>query len=235
MSVQVQMLGSPLITQIIERFGDKVAVAFSGGHCSLVILHMAWQIDPHIKVVFHDTTNEYPETVEFVRRVAGDWNLNLTVTKPEKTWAECYKQYGPPGLRGQGKHRTPRCCYWLKEKPAKLYYRQHGIECALDGIRMEESWQRYCFGKQFGPLHYSKRWGMWKAHPILHWIGEDLQEYIRIHNLPQNPMYARGLRRIGCRGCTAFIGWERVMVRQSPKLYSWVQQLKGQRILEGAT
>jgi len=218
----------------------RPAVAFSGGNCSLAVLHMACQIDPNVRVVFCDTTIEYPETYAFVKKLWDEWNLNLSWVKPEKTWAECIEQYGLPSFRAKrikGKRKkgsnVPRCCYWLKEKPAKLYYQKHKIDCAIDGIRQDESYQRFCFGRRYGPLHYSKTWGMWKAHPVLHWIEQDVWLYINQNDIPYNPMYDKGLKRLGCRGCTGHKNWQWELANFSPKMYKWIQEEKlGQKLLK---
>ena len=38
-------------------------------------------------------------------------------------------------------------------------------------------------------------------HPIICWSDAEVWEYIRIFNLPYNPLYDRGWKRIGCIGC----------------------------------
>jgi phosphoadenosine phosphosulfate reductase len=222
---------APIVETVLKRFGDKTVIAFSGGNCSLVVLHIAIQTDPNVKVVFCDTTNEYPETYAFIEHVRTKWDLNLITVKPKKTWADCIKEYGPP--KETRRHAPPRCCYYLKEEPARRIYRENQIECVLDGIRMEESWQRYCFGKHFGPLHYAKSWKLWKCHPILHWISQDVWAYLELNNVPHNPMYDRGIERIGCRGCTGHIGWEKEVIKHSGlDFYRWLQAKRGQTLLE---
>jgi phosphoadenosine phosphosulfate reductase len=37
--------------------------------------------------------------------------------------------------------------------------------------------------------------------PIIDWGDEDVWEFIKLLNLPVNPLYARGFKRIGCIGC----------------------------------
>jgi phosphoadenosine phosphosulfate reductase len=227
------MLNAPMVAKAIDQF-DEPIVAFSGGNCSLVILHMAIQIKPDILVCFCDTTNEYQETYDFIKKVWKEWNLNLKWIKPKKTWVECYQEYGPPNFRAKGKgSNVPRCCNWLKEEPAKRAYKELEVDCVIDGIRMEESHQRFCFGKRYGPLHYAKTWKVWKAHPILHWIIDDVWAYIRMNKIPYNPKYDQGIRRIGCRGCTAHMNWEKEVIEHSGmNMYEWIQKKKGQSLLK---
>ncbi|GAI74161.1 unnamed protein product, partial [marine sediment metagenome] len=51
-----------VISRHFEEFGDKVAVAFSGGKDSEVVLYLCLQVAPDVPVVFNNTGVEYPET-----------------------------------------------------------------------------------------------------------------------------------------------------------------------------
>jgi len=49
---------------------DAVAVAFSGGRDSLVALHLTLQRRRDVKVVFVNTSIEFPETLKYIRELA---------------------------------------------------------------------------------------------------------------------------------------------------------------------
>ena len=66
---------------------DDVAVSFSGGRDSLVALHLILQRSRNVKVVFVNTSVEFPETVAYVRQLANDWQLELhEVTSNRNFW-----------------------------------------------------------------------------------------------------------------------------------------------------
>jgi len=73
-----------LIKQAIERYGEHISVSCSFGKDSMVVLHMALQVDPNIKVVFFNTGVEFPETIRLKNRLKDEWNLNLYETTPYK-------------------------------------------------------------------------------------------------------------------------------------------------------
>ena len=39
------------------------------------------------------------------------------------------------------------------------------------------------------------------CNPIIDWTDEDVWEFIRDRNIPYNPLYDEGFKRIGCIGC----------------------------------
>lgn len=39
------------------------------------------------------------------------------------------------------------------------------------------------------------------VNPIIDWSDDDVWEYIKLRNLPYNPLYDTGRKRVGCIGC----------------------------------
>ena len=50
----------------------NTTVAFSGGKCSQVALHLTLKKNPDVLVNFNDTTNEYQETYAHVEKIWDD-------------------------------------------------------------------------------------------------------------------------------------------------------------------
>jgi len=214
-----------IIAKALER---RVYVAWSGGRCSTMVVHLAIQQDPDIPIVFTNTGVEYPETVKFVRNLAKEWSLNFTELKPDFVFWDIVKEYGFPQLRGstkkKGVPRRPKCCELLKEKPPLDFMEKHGLEGVITGIRVEESRPRALAIYKKGPYYYAKRDRMWKFHPIALISLEELMDYHRAYNIPMNPLYKKGLPRIGCMPCTGFIGWREQLKATNPKLFMWLNR-----------
>lgn len=228
-----------LIEHYINEFNGRAAVACSFGKDSTVVLHLALQVDPNILVAFQNTGVEYPETLAFKDRLKNEWNLNLFEQKPEKTFWQCVKEYGLPHLRWWSGNRpkgvksgTPRCCYWLKEKPGYNFYEERGIKAVFMGLTWDESYQRRFWIIRMGMSYQMKTRDLRKIYPIAYWTTEDVWRYIRENNLPYNAIYDKGHDRCGCKPCTGFIGWQKQMARENPKLYASFQERFGQRVVE---
>lgn len=222
-----------IIKDAMDTFGDKIAVACSFGKDSTLVLHFALQADPRIKVLFSNTGVEYKETYEFRDFLVREWNLNYHEMKPIKSFWKCVEEYGYPKKRADYKRRkrgksekamsgTPRCCYYLKERPAAVWYKENGIEAVLLGITWDESYQRRYLIIRYGDSHKTKKHvstAMHKIYPIAFWKTDEVWRYIKENNIPYNKIYDRGAKRCGCAPCTSYINWDINMATLSPKLF----------------
>lgn len=241
----------PLVEQKISEFGNKISVSCSFGSCSVAILHMALKVNPDIKVIFNDTTVLYPEDYAYRDLLKEEWNLNLVETKPIKPFWTCWKEYGPPTIRRQyyhsyAKYKTlwkrhtfqektgkPACCWFCKDKPFLNACKQQNIEATLVGLRATESRARMYYAADYGQVHFAKRYKIWKINPILFWDQARLDTYFLENHIPKNKLYTeRGLRRNGCQPCTGFLNWEQQLAQTNPKLYHFVQQTRGVKLMD---
>lgn len=222
-----------VLEKTIEEHGDNGVIAWSGGRCSTVVLHQALQIKPNIKVVFCNTGCEYPETYHFVNKIRLEWNLNFYQTYPTKTFWQCVEEYGLPMSRSMNSGRgAPKCCIYLKEKPMINFVKEHNVSCIITGLRVAESRMRFFTIRGRGQYFYSKRWKSWRCHPIAFWSNDDLNEYVKKYDVPLNCIYEK-IPRCGCMPCTSFSGWEKQLAIANPKMYEYVQKLKGQTLIQG--
>lgn len=207
------------LREILEKH-KRIAVGFSGGKDSTVILDIIRKVDNNIIAVFCNTGVEHKLTYEYIKRVE-----NVIWLKPEKTFWECVDQYGLPQLKIKAHSHGNRCCYWLKERPMINFVKENNIDLVIDGLTVPESRQRLMFLRHYGQYHFVKGWNCYKFHPISEWTAQDVWDYIRLNNLDYNKIYDPPVdaKRSGCQPCTAFCNWKREMARQNFKLYSIIQ------------
>jgi len=224
-----------LIKKAIDEFGDTLVVSCSFGSCSVAVLHMAWDLNPRIKVVFDNTGVEYSETYAYRDKLVKEWDLNFGETKPIKSFWQCVKEYGFPLIRqtGRSKFKKPQCCTYLKEKPFKNYCRSNDIKATLTGLRCSESGVRMLAISQVGQFYLHKTSQIWKFHPIAFWNHKQVWEYFEKNDIPMNEVYTKhGLSRSGCMPCTGFLNWEKQLARINPKMYHYVQKLRGVSLID---
>ncbi len=223
-----------LVKEAIEKHGDNIAVSCSFGSCSVVVLHMALEVNPYIKVVFNNTGVEYPETYAYRDLLKKEWNLNLIETKPLKSFWQCVKEYGFPLIRSEyawkkhkQAHEKPECCIFLKEKPFAKACKDFKIEATLTGLRCAESGVRmFTFAQRGMYYHTTKRGSLWRFHPIGLWTRKQVSDYLDDHGIPINQIYLKGKDRSGCMPCTGFLNWEQQLAKANLKMYRYVQKLR---------
>jgi len=241
-----------LVKEAVDKFGESLAVSCSFGRCSIAVLHMAWDLNPRIKVVFDNTTVQYQETYAYRDFLVKEWDLNFIETFPIRPFWDVIKEHGLPTIRRQYYHSyarmkgqkwkrhtfqektgKPACCWFCKDKPFLNARKEHGIEATLMGLRVCESRARMYFGADYGQAHFTKRHKIMKYNPILFWTRDELVRYLEQHNIPQSEVYTKlGLERNGCMPCTGFLNWEKQLARINPKMYKYVQRLRGVSLID---
>lgn len=190
-------------------------VAFSGGKDSLVVLHLALQVDPAVPVAFFDSGLEFPETYAYLGAIAEQWNLNLHTVPARMTTLEVLAASGawdhaaPIGTGVPNLHRV------LITEPAAAAHRAHG-QGELWGVRAQESRGRAaayanalrdsgcdcatrCANRDHRTRHggrISRVDGTVAYGPVWDWKTEEIWGHISRHHLPVNPVYDK-LRRLG--------------------------------------
>jgi phosphoadenosine phosphosulfate reductase len=177
-----------ILRKTFEKWGeDKIAVAWTGGKDSTVLLHLIKTLFGKVpfKVYFGDTTQHFPELYKFKDKLTKEWNLDIIVGKPKKS----YRQVA--GDR-------EKCCYALKTQPLNATIKKYKWKALITGIRWDEQEARAdekYFSPRKNPPHI-------RVHPLLHWTEKDIWDYIQKYQLPVNPLYKKGYRSIGCKPCT---------------------------------
>jgi cysteine desulfurase/selenocysteine lyase len=164
-------------------------VSFSGGKDSTAVLHIARKAGV-TSAFFIDTGIEFPETVEFVRSQGVE-----VIQKAGDFW-QAVEKAGPPGKD----HRW--CCKLLKLHPLKLYLASIGPCITVQGNRWYESWNRADLDETSqnpaNPLQLN-------ISPIRNWRALEVFLYLWWQKAEINPLYDKGLERIGCFLCPAML------------------------------
>ena len=185
-----------LADAVIDQYPGEIALVSSFGADSVVLLHMLSRVDAGVPVLFLETGMLFPETLEYQRRLGRELGLrDLRLIRPDPHDLAADDPDG--SLHGEN---PDGCCYLRKTLPLRR---------ALEPFR---AWitgrKRYQAGSraELALFEEEGRDGRLKLNPLAGWSAEDVQRYIRAHDLPPHPLVARGYPSIGCAPCTTPVG-----------------------------
>ncbi|MGH9181139.1 MAG: phosphoadenylyl-sulfate reductase, partial [Acidimicrobiales bacterium] len=159
------------------------ALCLTASMTDAVLIDVATRVEPAIEVVFIDTGLNFPETLETAEAVRRRYGLNLRVVRvPEP--AVPFHLADPVA-----------CC--SVAKVAALDEALAGKRAWLSGLRRVETTTR-----AGAPIVGRDSRGLLKVNPLAAWTDADVSAYIAAHDVPVNPLVARGYASIGCAPCT---------------------------------
>lgn len=182
----------------------QTALVSSFGADSVVLLHMAAEIDRNTPVLFLETGMLFAETLAYQREVAD--SLGLTDIRLIRPSNEDLFLHDPEGdLHG----RDPDlCCTLRKVRPLELALQ--GFDAWITGRKRVQSASRADLAL------FEVEGGRIKVNPLAGWSGEDLAAYMDAHDLPRHPLVAQGYPSIGCAPCTS-----KVAPGEDPRAGRW--------------
>lgn len=188
-------------------------IADSGGKDSTVIKKLAELSGVKFEIVHNHTTIDHPETVYFVRREMKrykDLGINYSISYPKISFWKLMRKNKRPPFRNRR-----YCCSFLKEVNGSGRF-------VVTGVRWLESVGRKN-NRGLVEIQTSNKKnnlilmndnddarkeietcplkGKKILNPIIDWSDNDVWEFIKKYNLPYNPLYNNGYKRVGCVGC----------------------------------
>lgn len=180
-----------ILTWASDEFGDDAVLTSSFQTQSLPLLHLVARYASGLPILFLETGYHFPETLEFRDRIVDNWGLNVVELRGDKG-AEYAAQQGNTPLYATD---PDRCCHINKVRP--LDDALEDREVWISGIRRDQSGAR-----SDAELIERTPEGILRIHPIIDWTGDDVDAYIKKHNLPHHPLTEEGYESIGCAPCT---------------------------------
>lgn len=89
------LLSEGRIRDWYEYWGGLVYIALSGGKDSTVLADQVWAIYPDVPALFSNTGLEYPEIVDFVKRMQAE-GRPIVITRPKRTFRDVVLTDGFP-------------------------------------------------------------------------------------------------------------------------------------------
>ena len=192
-----------IVSWAYGEFNDQLVVTSS--FADATIAHLAWSHSPDIDVALIDTQFLFTETVDFAHglreRMAGSLVVLKTgsIDASDELW----------------RTDVDACCAVRKVAPLERELERR--QAWMTGLRRTDSPARALTNVvELDPYRE-----IVKVNPIAHWSDADVDQYRRDHNLPTNPLTAKGYSSIGCWPCT-----QPITANDDPRAGRWAGSTK---------
>jgi len=176
-----------------EIFGERIAAMSSMQESGNVICHMLYSTPVSMPVVFVDTGVLFQETLDTRDRLMKHYGLTIHTFEPSLSMEEQTSRYGILYLTPDGQKQ---CCEMRKSEPLDAVKGQY--DALVGSLRRADGGRRgVC-----PILAIDSRLNCLRINVLANYSDEQLDGYIREHEVILNPLHAQGYSTIGCNRCT---------------------------------
>ncbi|WP_247235491.1 phosphoadenylyl-sulfate reductase [Telluribacter sp. SYSU D00476] len=184
---------------LADLFPGEVVFSTSLGYEDQVITDLIYLNNINVKVFTLDTGRLFNETYLTLQKTNNRYDTKIQVYYPQTAAVEqLVSEKGPLSFYDSLENRK-ECCFIRKVEPLNRALK--GAKIWVTGIRAEQSGNR----QDMPQLEWDEAHQLFKFHPILHWSFDKVKEYVKVNNVPYNPLHDRGFVSIGCGPCTRAI------------------------------
>jgi phosphoadenosine phosphosulfate reductase len=184
-----------VVAWAVDRFAGALTQACSFGLEDVALVDLHARATPEPDVFYLDTGFLFAETLETRDRLAARYGVDFRRILPALTVAEQDALFGAELHR-----RAPNQCCWLR-KVEPLTRALAGYDAWITGIRRDQAPTR----AHTKVVEWDEKFELVKINPLASWTWADAQEYVRVRDVPSNPLHERGYPSIGCWPCTTAV------------------------------
>jgi phosphoadenosine phosphosulfate reductase len=194
LAVKVE-LAQTLLRRIVDEF-SPVVFANSLGAEDMVLTDLIDGLGVPIEIFSLDTGRLPAETYDLMAETRIHFGLNLKIFAPRHDLLETYtNEYGINAFYESVELRKS-CCFVRKVEPLRRALA--GQKAWITGMRAQQSPSRDGLPVQsFDEIN-----GLEKFNPLADWSEKDVWTYIKLHQVPYNPLHDKFYPSIGCAPCT---------------------------------
>ncbi|MDH5740205.1 MAG: phosphoadenylyl-sulfate reductase [Nitrospira sp.] len=185
-----------VLAAAIDRYRGKIVLACSFGAEDVVLVDMVHRIDPSLPLFYLDTEFLFPETYATRDRVIERYGLKPAQVIQVKSLLTAQQQADDYG-DALWTREPDRCCQLRKVEPLTRVLR--GYEAWITGIRRDQAPSR----ANAGLIEWDEKFNLVKVNPLARWSWNDVWTYMKVYEVPYNPLHDQNYPSIGCTHCTA--------------------------------
>ncbi len=180
-----------------KNLHPRVAKASSFGAEDAVLIDIMLKINPEFRFFTLDTGRLPRETYDTIDRIRKKYGVAVEVVFPDAAEVEEMVNAKGVNLFYESVENRKLCCKVRKVHPINRMLAT--LDGWITGLRHEQTKLRHAANMfQLDAAHG----GIVKINPIINWTWEDVQNYIKSHDVVYNELLDRGYLSIGCEPCT---------------------------------
>ena len=199
-ALQTELAGkSPrvILKVALAQFG-QIAISFSGAE-DVVLIDLAVQIRPDIRVFSLDTGRLHPETYRLIEAVRKRYAIAVEVLFPEPQSIE--RLVAEKGLFSFYEDGHTECCSLRKVAP--LRRKLATLDAWITGQRRDQSLTRTELSEvERDDAFAGPGRSLIKFNPLANWTSAQVWDHIEAYDVPFNELHRQGFISIGCEPCT---------------------------------
>lgn len=185
-----------VLAQVLQKFGDKIALSSSLGAEDQVLTDMLMKINPNSRIFTLDTGRLFPETYDLIDRTSRKYKTKIEVFFPEHQKVEKMVNEKGINLFYESVENRKFCCHLRKIEPLQRAFAT--LDAWICGLRAGQAVTR----KDIALVEWDENNGLVKVNPLASWSEEAVWAYIHEHKVPYNVLHDKGFPSIGCQPCT---------------------------------
>lgn len=185
-----------VLAAAIERYAPKIVLACSFGAEDVALVDMVHRINPSVPLFYLDTDFLFAETYATRDRIIKHYDLKPAQVLQVKSLLTPERQAELHGDALWAKE-PDRCCQLRKVEPLTRVLQ--GFDAWITGIRRDQAPSR----ANAGLIEWDQKFELVKVNPLARWSWADVWTYLRVYEVPYNPLHDQNYPSIGCTHCTA--------------------------------
>lgn len=187
-----------ILQEATERSGKIVFSTSFGKEDQAITYLIANNLLP-ISIFTLDTGRLFEETYEVFNRTLKKYKIKIKVFAPDQEDVQnLVSNKGPYSFYDSIENRK-ECCGIRKIAPLKQALKD--AEIWITGLRKEQSSNR----QEMNQVEWDEVNNILKIHPLFHWTNNQLDQFLKVNQIPINALHQKGFPSIGCSSCTRAI------------------------------
>jgi len=177
----------------------KVTLAFSHQSEDAINISLAQKAGIALDVFTLETHKLFDESLAYQTEIEAFFDIEIKrFSASDEQISTLEERVGAYGIFDDINLRK-ECCHVRKLIP--LAQALKGFDGWISGIRIAQSITR----SDTKLVEFDDKFELLKFNPIAYFSDEEVERYMRENALPQNALYAKGFKSIGCKPCTRAI------------------------------